>query len=25
VIKFFNEVGLIAGPGKLLWRRAGVL
>ncbi|PZS37437.1 MAG: hypothetical protein DLM62_19235 [Pseudonocardiales bacterium] len=25
VIEFFNEVGLIAGPGKLLWRRAGVL
>lgn len=25
VIKFFNEVGLIAGPGKLLWRRAGLL
>ena len=25
VIKFFNEVGLIAGPGKLLWRKAGVL
>ena len=25
VIKFFNEVGLIAGPGKLLWRRVGVL
>ncbi|MGH3902284.1 MAG: AurF N-oxygenase family protein [Pseudonocardiaceae bacterium] len=25
VIKFFNEVGLIAGPGKLFWRRAGVL
>ncbi len=25
VIKFLNEVGLIAGPGKLLWRRAGVL
>ena len=25
VIDFFNEVGLIAGPGKLLWRRAGVL
>ncbi len=25
VIRFFNEVGLIAGPGKLLWRRAGVL
>ncbi|MFY9807139.1 MAG: diiron oxygenase [Pseudonocardiaceae bacterium] len=25
VITFFNEVGLIAGPGKLLWRRAGVL
>jgi hypothetical protein len=25
VIAFFNEVGLIAGPGKLLWRRAGVL
>ncbi|MGH3821737.1 MAG: AurF N-oxygenase family protein [Pseudonocardiaceae bacterium] len=25
VIEFFNEVGLIAGPGKLFWRRAGVL
>jgi hypothetical protein len=25
VIEFFNQVGLIAGPGKLLWRRAGVL
>ncbi|MGH4014242.1 MAG: AurF N-oxygenase family protein [Pseudonocardiaceae bacterium] len=25
VISFFNEVGLIAGPGKLLWRWAGVL
>ncbi|MGH3942328.1 MAG: AurF N-oxygenase family protein [Pseudonocardiaceae bacterium] len=25
VIKFLGEVGLIAGPGKLLWRRAGVL
>ncbi|MGH3767594.1 MAG: diiron oxygenase, partial [Pseudonocardiaceae bacterium] len=25
VIEFLNEVGLIAGPGKLLWRRAGVL
>ena len=25
VITFLNEVGLIAGPGKLLWRRAGVL
>ncbi|MDQ3760548.1 MAG: diiron oxygenase [Actinomycetota bacterium] len=25
VIAFFNEVGLIAGPGKLLWRWAGVL
>ncbi|HEX2263181.1 MAG TPA: diiron oxygenase [Pseudonocardiaceae bacterium] len=25
VIDFFNEVGLIAGPGRLLWRRAGVL
>jgi hypothetical protein len=25
VIMFFSEVGLIAGPGKLLWRRAGVL
>jgi P-aminobenzoate N-oxygenase AurF len=25
VIEFFNGVGLIAGPGKLLWRRAGVL
>lgn len=25
VVDFFNEVGLIAGPGKLLWRRAGVL
>ena len=25
VIDFFNEFGLIAGPGKLLWRRAGVL
>jgi hypothetical protein len=25
VIKFLSEVGLIAGPGKLLWRRAGVL
>jgi hypothetical protein len=25
VIKFFNEIGLIAGPGKLLWRKAGVL
>ncbi|PZS32497.1 MAG: hypothetical protein DLM61_06805 [Pseudonocardiales bacterium] len=25
VITFFNEVGLIAGPGKLLWRRAGLL
>ncbi|MGH3797798.1 MAG: AurF N-oxygenase family protein [Pseudonocardiaceae bacterium] len=25
VITFFNEVGLIAGPGKLLWRWAGVL
>jgi para-aminobenzoate N-oxygenase AurF len=25
VIAFLNEVGLIAGPGKLLWRRTGVL
>jgi hypothetical protein len=25
VIEFFNEIGLIAGPGKLLWRRAGIL
>ncbi|MGH3772931.1 MAG: AurF N-oxygenase family protein [Pseudonocardiaceae bacterium] len=25
VIEFFTEVGLIAGPGKLFWRRAGVL
>ncbi|MGH3873995.1 MAG: AurF N-oxygenase family protein [Pseudonocardiaceae bacterium] len=25
VITFLNEVGLIAGPGKLLWRKAGVL
>jgi hypothetical protein len=25
VIKFLDGVGLIAGPGKLLWRRAGVL
>lgn len=25
VITFFNEVGLIAGPGKLLWRRTGLL
>ena len=25
VVTFLNEVGLIAGPGKLLWRRAGVL
>ena len=25
VIKFLDEVGLIAGPAKLLWRRAGVL
>lgn len=25
VILFLSEVGLIAGPGKLLWRRAGVL
>jgi P-aminobenzoate N-oxygenase AurF len=25
VVKFLTEVGLIAGPGKLLWRRAGVL
>jgi hypothetical protein len=25
VITFLDEVGLIAGPGKLLWRRAGVL
>ncbi|MGH3855763.1 MAG: AurF N-oxygenase family protein [Pseudonocardiaceae bacterium] len=25
VVEFFTEVGLIAGPGKLLWRRAGVL
>lgn len=25
VVKFLDEVGLIAGPGKLLWRRAGVL
>jgi P-aminobenzoate N-oxygenase AurF len=25
VITFLSEVGLIAGPGKLLWRRAGVL
>jgi hypothetical protein len=25
VIDFFTEVGLIAGPGKWLWRRAGVL
>jgi len=24
VIEFFTEVGLIAGPGKLLWRWAGV-
>jgi hypothetical protein len=24
VVDFFNEVGLIAGPGKLLWRWAGV-
>ncbi|MFZ0122054.1 MAG: diiron oxygenase [Pseudonocardiaceae bacterium] len=25
VITFLSEVGLLAGPGKLLWRRAGVL
>lgn len=25
VVAFLAEVGLIAGPGKLLWRRAGVL
>jgi hypothetical protein len=25
VVTFFNDVGLIAGPGKLLWRWAGVL
>jgi P-aminobenzoate N-oxygenase AurF len=25
VVKFLDDVGLIAGPGKLLWRRAGVL
>jgi hypothetical protein len=25
VIEFFNRVGLIAGPGKLFWRWAGVL
>ncbi len=25
VVKFLDEVGLIAGPGKLLWRKAGVL
>ena len=25
VITFFHEVGLIAGPGKLLWRRAGIV
>jgi hypothetical protein len=25
VVVFLAEVGLIAGPGKLLWRRAGVL
>jgi hypothetical protein len=25
VVEFFNEIGLIAGPGKLLWRRAGIL
>ncbi len=25
VVKFLDEVGLIAGPGKLLWRWAGVL
>ncbi len=25
VVAFFTEVGLIAGPGRLLWRRAGVL
>jgi hypothetical protein len=25
VVAFLTEVGLIAGPGKLLWRRAGVL
>ncbi|HET9257879.1 MAG TPA: diiron oxygenase [Pseudonocardiaceae bacterium] len=25
VIEFFNQVGLIAGPGTLFWRRAGVL
>jgi P-aminobenzoate N-oxygenase AurF len=25
VIAFFHDVGLIAGPGKWLWRRAGVL
>jgi P-aminobenzoate N-oxygenase AurF len=25
VITFFHEVGLIAGPGKLFWRRAGML
>ena len=24
VLEFLDEVGLIAGPGKLLWRRAGV-
>ncbi|HSL08990.1 MAG TPA: diiron oxygenase [Pseudonocardiaceae bacterium] len=25
VVTFFNDVGLIAGPGKLFWRWAGVL
>ena len=25
VVTFLNEVGLIAGPGKLLWRWAGIL
>jgi len=25
VVAFFTELGLIAGPGKFLWRRAGVL
>ena len=25
VIEFFTQVGLIGGPWKLLWRRAGVL
>ncbi|MBV8541363.1 MAG: diiron oxygenase [Pseudonocardiales bacterium] len=25
VVDFLEEVGLVAGPGKLLWRRAGVL